>query len=651
MAAIDTDYARMMLGHHEQALELSAMVPGRSSSPDVADLAFRIDRAQVEEVGQLQGFLRLRGAPTEPGPGMSGMAGMADAATLARLRALSGPAFDRLWLQTMTAHHEGALAMARQQLAQTGGAASTSAARRVLPHAAGEPAGRDRPDARAARRALTSHDLHGTASAQGPAAPGWARAWGRGGVIEQTGGNRAGPHDDSTHVRRVGEAARRGAAAVVVALLCALFGLVTALPASAHAMLERTSPGADSVVARTPDQVSVTFSEAVTLVPGAVRVYDGGLREVDAGTASHPGGDPTSAGVALAPGLAPGTYTVTWRVVSADSHPVSGGFRFSIGHPGPSAAPPPPETGGGAAGVLLAVARFVEYAGLAVLGGAVVLVALRRAGAEVTTLRRARRSVVVGWWALLVGSVLALILQGPDAAGVGIGDAFDPTVLATTIASPTGLFLAARVVLVAFAGLVGRRLVAPTGAASPTGERAVVTAVALVAAAATFSASGHAGVDPPVVLGMVVDLAHLTAMSLWIGGLVVLLAALHRAGEPTAVAAVLPRFSQAAQVAVAVIVATGLYQTWRDVGEIGALVTTTYGWLLIAKVGGVVVLLALGDRARRLVARRLVARAGSGAGAGPAPLRALAGSGLVVRPRRGCKHRCRCKHRPIGVLP
>lgn len=127
VGGLDTAYARMMLGHHEQALELSALVAGRSSSPDVADLAFRIDRAQVEEVGQLQGFLRLRGAPTDPPADISGMAGMADTATLARLRALSGPAFDRLWLQTMTAHHEGALTMAREQLAATGGAASTSA--------------------------------------------------------------------------------------------------------------------------------------------------------------------------------------------------------------------------------------------------------------------------------------------------------------------------------------------------------------------------------------------------------------------------------------------------------------------------------------------------------------------------------------------
>lgn len=398
-------------------------------------------------------------------------------------------------------------------------------------------------------------------------------------------------------------------AAVVVALLGALLAVGAATPASAHAMLERTSPAAQSVVAHAPAQVSVSFSEAVTLVPGAVRVYDGALHEVDTGTASHVGGDPTSAGVALAPGLAPGTYTVTWRVVSADSHPVSGGFSFSIGHPGPSAAPPPPEDGGGAAGVALAVARFVEYAGLAALGGAAVLVALRRAGAEEPVLRRARRGVVAGWWALLVGSVLALLLQGPDAAGSALTSVFDPTVLGTTLASSTGLLLAARVVLVLVAGLLGRRLVAAAEAPAPFGERAVAAAAAALAAAATFSASGHAGVDPPVVLGMVVDLAHLTAMSLWIGGLVALLLALRRAADTAAVATVLPRFSRGAQVAVGVIVATGLYQTWRDVAEPGALVTTTYGWLLLGKVGAVVVLLVLGDGARRLVARRLVGRA------------------------------------------
>jgi uncharacterized protein (DUF305 family) len=128
-AADDVGFAAAMKPHHEQALELAALVPGRSADPEVADLAFRIDREQVEEAGQLQGFLNLRGGgPTMPAMAMDGMA---DAARLQQLRASSGPAFDRLWLETMTAHHEGALTMARQYLAGPPGAL-TEFARTVL---------------------------------------------------------------------------------------------------------------------------------------------------------------------------------------------------------------------------------------------------------------------------------------------------------------------------------------------------------------------------------------------------------------------------------------------------------------------------------------------------------------------------------------
>lgn len=122
--AVDVDYARQMIPHHEQALELSALARGRAASPEVADLAFRIDRDQVKEVGQLQGVLRLLGQdPAAPAPGMDAMGmdmGMADGPTLERLRTSSGPTFDRLWLETMTAHHRGAIGMARAHLATVG---------------------------------------------------------------------------------------------------------------------------------------------------------------------------------------------------------------------------------------------------------------------------------------------------------------------------------------------------------------------------------------------------------------------------------------------------------------------------------------------------------------------------------------------------
>jgi uncharacterized protein (DUF305 family) len=115
--ASDAAYLDAMVPHHAQALEIAALVPGRDASPAVAGLATRIDRDQVEEIGQLEGLRRSRGWPAGAGRHAHGMDGMADAATLEQLRALRGPAFGRLWLATMTRHHEGAIAMAREHLA------------------------------------------------------------------------------------------------------------------------------------------------------------------------------------------------------------------------------------------------------------------------------------------------------------------------------------------------------------------------------------------------------------------------------------------------------------------------------------------------------------------------------------------------------
>jgi uncharacterized protein (DUF305 family) len=115
--APDAVFVDAMVPHHAQALELAALVPGRDASPAVAALATRIDRDQVEEIGQLEGLRRSRGWPAGAGMHAHGTDGMADPATLEQLRALRGPAFDRLWLATMARHHQGAIAMAREHLA------------------------------------------------------------------------------------------------------------------------------------------------------------------------------------------------------------------------------------------------------------------------------------------------------------------------------------------------------------------------------------------------------------------------------------------------------------------------------------------------------------------------------------------------------
>lgn len=112
--APDAAFLSGMVPHHQQALDLTAMVAERDASAGVEAIALRIDREQVEEIGQMRGLMRARGLEPVPVPMM---AGMASPETLATLRTLRGPAFERLWLDTMIRHHEGALVMAQDYLA------------------------------------------------------------------------------------------------------------------------------------------------------------------------------------------------------------------------------------------------------------------------------------------------------------------------------------------------------------------------------------------------------------------------------------------------------------------------------------------------------------------------------------------------------
>ena len=101
--------------------------------------------------------------------------------------------------------------------------------------------------------------------------------------------------------------------------------------ASAHALLKATTPERGARLERAPAQVTLRFSEPVEVAFGAVRVFDSQRREVQAGRAFHPGERGNAVAVRLRDGLGEDGYTVTYRVISADSHPVSGGFVFVVG--------------------------------------------------------------------------------------------------------------------------------------------------------------------------------------------------------------------------------------------------------------------------------------------------------------------------------
>lgn len=380
-------------------------------------------------------------------------------------------------------------------------------------------------------------------------------------------------------------------------LACAAVGsfallLLGATPASAHAVLERATPAAGSVLHTAPARVTLTFGEPVTVAGDAIRVYDDHLRRADRGGSDHAGGRADTVGVRLRPHLPAGTYTVTWRVVSADTHPVSGGVTFSVGHPSTVAGAVHGEAGGSRlVGVLLGTARLAGFVGIVGLGVAFALFVLWPGGRED---RRARRLVWTGWGLLVAGTVGGLLLQGP----YGAGDSIAHLHLAATLDTRFGVL-----------SLVRLGLLAVLAAVLVAGGAPALTVLGL-GVLVTVAAAGHAGTGSQLPLALASDVTHLAAMAVWLGGLALVLACLLRADRAGTLAAVLPRFSRWAFASVAVIVVTGTYQSWREVGAWDALVHTPYGRLLLAKICCADVLVALGNLARMWVRRHYLAATG-----------------------------------------
>ncbi len=249
---------------------------------------------------------------------------------------------------------------------------------------------------------------------------------------------------------------------LVVVLLAGVGVLLgTAGPASAHATLVTSSPADGARVDAAPAEVTLEFDESVSIGAGYARVLGADGERVDTGAASVTDDVVT---IPLRDGLPDASYVVTFRVVSADSHPVSGAYAFVVGD-GELVPATDVEAGTDvdpAVATLLPVARWLGFGGLALGLGIPVVLALCWPAGWVS--RRARLLTVAGLGAVGVGALFSLLLQGPYAAATGLSGAFDPQLLATTLGSAYGITLLVRVALVAaLAALVVLRPPGPPG--------------------------------------------------------------------------------------------------------------------------------------------------------------------------------------------
>lgn len=440
----------------------------------------------------------------------------------------------------------------------------------------------------------------------------------------------------------------RRAALTLVAVTAV--ALAAAPAASAHAVLEATSPERGAQLDRAPGQVVFRFGEAVEAAFGAVRVYDRRGERVDSGATKHPNGRADAVAVALRHGLGDGTYTATYRVISADSHPVSGGFVFTVGQGGT-----PAETldqllqssgAGKATEVGFGVVRALSYLALALAAGGVAFVALvwRPAlaavggadeswgGAGQAFAARTRR-ILLGAAGLGVAvTALGLVFQGAIAGGTSFWRALDPSVVGDVLHTRFGTIWGLRLLAWLAAGALlampaarrqaavlqparlGATGVAPAASVSPVAGAALGGLLGFLCL--TPALAGHASTLSPGWLLVPANFLHVVSMAVWVGGVALLLLALPAAtrmlapsDRTIALAACVTRFSTIALIAVAALVASGTIQAIVELHAFSDFLNSAFGRAILIKIALLLVLIGLGAWNRQRARPRLQALA------------------------------------------
>lgn len=375
-----------------------------------------------------------------------------------------------------------------------------------------------------------------------------------------------------------------------VAACTAMVGLFP-LAASAHAVLESSSPAPSQALPTSPEVIRLDFSEAIESGFSRIQLFDSGENSISIGDILR---DPSDASVITSsvPALDDGVYVVVWRVVSVDGHPVTGAFPFSVGL---GATADGAElmnrvlTDDQTVGQMrwaLSLARLLGFLGAVVLVGHLWLT---WGAAD----KWSPKSVRVMKWSttsLAVGSAGVLLLQGPFASGRSWSGVFDAVLLGEVVPTRLGMAALVRLALVVAWGCLV--LTAPRAGSMLWRSTAVFASAVTVL---SFSASGHPSAEENLAFPVTVDFFHLIAVSVWVGGIISLWI-LRRENSAGTLAS---RFSSHATWSMPLVVVTGTIQTFNLTGGVSNMFETGYGRLIVVKILIVMTAIVLGTRGRR----------------------------------------------------
>ncbi len=413
--------------------------------------------------------------------------------------------------------------------------------------------------------------------------------------------------------------------------------LIPAPRAAAHAVVEQITPSDRSRLAAGPTRVMIRFSEAVQLLrPDDLTVVDATGQPEARGPGHVMASDAAVAEVPVRSHLPTGTYTVRWRVVSADGHIIPGASVFAVGDV-PLAPPYLGGPGGGSGpaetSTWAVTARWIELVGI---GGLLALIGFRLliwrwtwrppppvpADGRDAALAWSRDTWWVAFGALalvsLAGEACVLVVKTAGALGTSVWGALgDPAGIVRVLADTRfGDLLQVRTLalFVLFAVGVWRFLAEYRSDAAPTARDAdgglapmLIMLVPALVAVGSISAQGHASTTAMPALQVPMDALHVAMAGAWIGCLAIV--ALHLLRLPR-IAGVggrligglaLARFSALAVIAVALLVLSGVVRAVGEMSSPADLWETSYGWTILVKIGLLAVATVLALRSRRIV--------------------------------------------------
>lgn len=384
-------------------------------------------------------------------------------------------------------------------------------------------------------------------------------------------------------------------------LIVLLLSAVAAVrPVSAHAVLLRSNPQANAVLAQPPVQVELFFSEALEPKLSLVTVIDSNGTVVDAGDVRVDPSDPTRMTVTLHV-LADGVYTVSWKALSAiDGHQTVGTYPFAVGDVSASAVQSVGQSSRASLPLTALLSKFLLLASLAILVGQRLFIALvwdpaleknqvTKPGAWITLYR-------IGLIGVLISIGVGILSQAGQATGAELTFPWDGDAQTGRILTETrlGVIWLLRVALAMFSVWLA-------GNQESDIKNWIGFAVNL-SLLFTVTLTSHAATEARPLLPILGDWLHLIGMTFWFGGLVYLftgiryLQQLDAQGRSPLTSLLASRFSMNAIFFVALIGLTGIYSAYLRVGSWSALLDSLYGHALLVKqafVAGLLVIAAV----------------------------------------------------------